>query len=248
MLMILHKRVKIMNKFLLFIVEGRTDERSLGLTLSRLLHHVKFRIVSTDITSDFESNADNIESKIIEQIGYFLAENPQFSFEDIMHVIHLVDTDGAFIDDSRIQTNNSCKDAIYTEDSIFIDDTNKIITRNHRKKDILNHLSKKDFIKGNDKNGISVKLKYTVYYMSCNLEHVLHDKQNCSIEEKIELASSFERKCNDNIHLLRDILFSPSIDNSTNYLDSWEYIKNNNNSLKRKSNFSYFYRQFIDKQ
>ena len=56
-------------KILLFIVEGPTDEISLGLILSKLFDNedVKFKVVRGDITSDRGSNSQNIIKKVLEK-------------------------------------------------------------------------------------------------------------------------------------------------------------------------------------
>lgn len=239
------KKVKLLNKFYLFIVEGRTDERSLALTLSRVLR-VNFYIVRADITSDEESTVDNIEEILSEHIGYFLAEKPYFSLEDISCIIQITDTDGAFVKSNVILEDPNCEFNEYYDDKIITKKATNIIERNERKSKILNYLCKKKKIKCSI-NEQSKDLNYRIYYMSCNLEHVLHNKRNLNSEEKEQFASEFRKKTNENKNYLREIISSPSIYNSTSYEESWEYIAKKNNSLLRKCNFEYFFEEFVDK-
>lgn len=239
-----------MNKIILFLVEGKSDQRSLALTMHRLLSDVDFRIVRTDITSDYDTTKENVEEKIFEQISFFLAENPSIRITDISHVIQIADTDATFIDDDMVEFDSNHEDAYVENNKILTSDPIGIRERNKRKAEVLKALSAKRII--SDKSRINncsedkiVKLKYRIYYMSCDLEHVLHNKTNCSKEEKIELSEDFRRLSARNIDCLRDIIFAPNIDNSTSYDESWKYIMGNN-SIKRKSNFAYFYREFID--
>ena len=86
-------------KIILFIVEGITDEMSLSLILSKLVQDssVQFHVINQDITADFNSNCQNIIRKIDSQVKKFLAQNNGLKKTDIKEIIHLVDTDGAFI-------------------------------------------------------------------------------------------------------------------------------------------------------
>ena len=236
-----------MNKIILFLVEGETDKTSLALTISRQLREVKFFVIRTDITSDYETNVDNIISLIFERVRFFLAENPQFDFSDIESIIQITDTDGTFISDDKVIYNESSEKIFYSSETILTNNVNETKDRNHRKSEILNKLYKLKYIEGKDK-GETVKIKYRIYYMSCNLEHVLHDLPNVvSKTEKERLAKQFRKETAVNKDKLRDIVFSPAIDSAGDYEESWSYIQKGENSLKRKSNFSKFFFEYIDK-
>ena len=88
-----------LKKIVLFIVEGITDEMSLSLILSKLIDDssVQFHVINQDITADFNSNSQNIIRKIDGEVKKFLAQNNGLKKTDIKEIIHLVDTDGAFI-------------------------------------------------------------------------------------------------------------------------------------------------------
>ncbi len=57
-------------KVILFLVEGPTDENSLGMILQKILKDKKifFHIIYTDLTSEKQSNVQNILKKIEEEI------------------------------------------------------------------------------------------------------------------------------------------------------------------------------------
>ena len=60
-------------KVILFIVEGITDEISIGHIVTKLNNDDKvyFQVVNRDITSDEHSNVTNILNKIYEQIKFY---------------------------------------------------------------------------------------------------------------------------------------------------------------------------------
>ena len=91
-------------KVILFIVEGKWDERSLAGILEDLVsddESISFQIVGTDLTSDMDSNTENIEQRLIDQIEGKCAKEG-FWHSDIKLVVQLMDMDGAFVEDDDI--------------------------------------------------------------------------------------------------------------------------------------------------
>ncbi len=235
-----------MKKLVIFLVEGETDKIALAKTISDNLKPVaKFHVIRTDITSDMATTVDNVESLIAKRIGYFFTENPQYNFEDVLSVIQITDTDGTYVEGSKVIYDNSNDKVRYNNDSISTMYVEEIKNRNKRKSSVLNYLSTLNTIKYTRE----IHFKYRIYFMSCNMEHVLHDLPNvATAEEKERLAKQFRREAGKNVNKLRDILFLPSIDcGESGYDDSWKAIKKGTTSLKRKSNFSHFFREYIDK-
>ena len=72
--------------------------------------------------------------------------------------------------------------------------------------------------------------------MSTNLEHVLHDVQNATDTEKEDLAHQFSKKYKNNLNSFLDYICNSSFSVNKNYLDSWSFIKESNNSLCRYTN------------
>lgn len=236
-----------MNKIILFLVEGETDKTSLALTLSRQLREVKFFVIKTDITSDCGTTTGNIIDLIKQRVEFFLSENPQFDFSDIGSIIQITDTDGIFISNDKVILDVSCEKIFYSNETILTNNVNETKDRNHRKSEILNKLFKTEYIEFKHKDKI-IKIDYKIYYMSCNLEHVLHNLPNVSDEkEKEKLSKQFRKETAENKNKLRDIVFAPTIDSPGGYNESWDYIQRSENSLKRKSNFSKFFSEYIDK-
>ena len=238
-----------MNKIMLFLVKGKTDEKSLALTISRQINGVRFFVIKTDITSDCHTTIDNVEHLIYERIKFFLSENPQFEFSDIESVIQITDTDGTFIPENIIKYEESVEKIYYESDSVLTNNIEETKNRNIHKAEILRKLCSLAYINNEEKsqNKDNEKVKYRIYYMSCNLEHVLHNSPNVATkEEKVNLANQFRNETVNNPDKLRNILFDPRIDCSGDYKYSWEFIQKGINSIKRKSNFSNFFSEYID--
>ncbi len=237
--------MSLLNKFTLFLVEGETDEQSLAYAMSKEIDHFNFHIIRTDITSDELSTVDNIEDRIAQEIGFFFSEKNHLDPEDIDYIVQITDTDGTFVNGGFVVEDSNVENNQYYDDKIITKKAENITIRNDRKSSILKYLSSKERIKCNLKNK-EYNLKYRIYYMSCNLEHVLHNERNLSQEQKEELSINFRKKVYNNHGLLREIIFHPSIFNSTSYKESWEYIQKENNSLLRKCNFGYYFEEFVD--
>lgn len=168
---------------ILFLVEGITDEISIGNIITKLNKDKKiyFQIINKDITSDKESNSANILMKINEQINRCIMEQ-HFKRNDIIKIVHIADTDGAFIKEENILFENNI-DIKYETNIIKTKKPENIKLRNMNKSAILNRLCATSMIN---------KIPYEIYFFSTNLEHVLHNIQNAKDEEKIMLADKFE--------------------------------------------------------
>ncbi|MGN0027742.1 MAG: hypothetical protein ACI33I_12185, partial [Clostridium sp.] len=172
-------------KVILFIVEGITDKNSLSLILSKLISrsHIRFHIVGGDITTNKSTTTQNCIAKVNDEINKFLSVS-KFKKTDILEVIHLVDTDGAYVSDELVKqydTNN----IIYKLDGILTDKVDLTIKRNKQKVSILDKLCSTPSIG---------RIKYFMYYFSCNLEHVLHNEQNLDDKLKSKYSYDFEDK------------------------------------------------------
>lgn len=235
----------IVNKIMLFLVEGQTDKTSLAYTISKQINGVRFFVIQTDITSDYHTTIDNVEHLIYEKVRFFLSENPQFEFTDIDSVIQITDTDGTFIPESEIKYEGSIGKIFYDNGSILTNNIGETKNRNLHKAEILRKLCALKNIYNEEKK--DEKVKYRIYYMSCNLEHVLHNSPNVATkEEKVRLAKIFRNETVKNPDKLRNIVFDPRIDCSGSYKDSWNFIQQGVNSIKRKSNLSNFFSEYID--
>ena len=222
------------SKVLLFIVEGISDEASLAPALEKIItdSKVKFKVMRADITSDYDSTVNNIERRIKELgVKRFLKENSQFSSNDICGIVHIVDLDGAFAPDN-IVVEGDVEDAQYYDDKIVCRDRLQFLkSKNNKEKNLL-HLSLLTSI--SIPNGIVVP--YSVFYMSCNLDHVLHNKRNSSKEQKIN-DSVFFADNYDDPNKFTDFFNGSDIRIDGTYFETWQYAQIQLNSLSRGSNF-----------
>jgi hypothetical protein len=217
-------------KVVLVIVEGESDRTALEGSLRHIYRssEVRFKVVTGDITSNRGTHANNIKMKL----GMLIKkEMVKFSLEkeDILEVIHIVDMDGAYIDESAITVVEDCKGFIYHETEIKAGDKKLVLERNRRKAENLDLLSSID--------KINRSLKYSLYYFSCNQEHVLHNKINVPNNKKMDLAEKFNDKYENDFNGFKKFIQSEEFAVEGEYDETWAFIKKDNNSLKRFSNF-----------
>lgn len=222
------------NKVLLFIVEGPSDEASLAPALEQIVtgSKVKFKVMRADITSDYDSTVDNIERRIkILGVKRFLTENPQFSSNDICGVVHIVDLDGAFVPDDLV-IQGEVENAQYFDEKIICKNRDEFLRSKNNKETNLLHLSSLSTI--SIPNGIIVP--YSIFYMSCNLDHVLHNKRNSTKEQKLKDSLLFADNYDDP-EKFASFFNGSDIKIEGTYPETWKYAQIELNSLKRGSNF-----------
>lgn len=222
-------------KIILFIVEGITDEMSLSLILSKLIDDssVQFHVINSDITSDFNSSAQNIIRKIDGEVKNYLSKNTGLRKTDIKEIIHLVDTDGAFVDEDHIIEDDSCEKTFYTENSIHTNKKDLIVSRNERKSSILNKLYQTNSIG---------RISYRIFFFSSNLEHVLHNNQNTPLGDKSMYSYRFVDKYVGDESQFIKFISSSDFAVKGKYRDTWKFIKTDLNSLNRYCNLHLFFK------
>ena len=90
-------------KIVLVIVEGPSDNAALGVMLNQVYDKdsVYVYIMHGDITTRTGVTSQNIISKIGNEVrGY--AKSHHYTAKDFKQIIHIVDTDGAYIPDDKI--------------------------------------------------------------------------------------------------------------------------------------------------
>ena len=217
-------------KILLFIVEGQTDRDTLSPILKKIFtsEEILFDIIRYDITSEKGSSQTNISKKIVEKIKKYLQKNG-LSKSDIIKVIQITDTDGAYIDDKYILDLN-VNTIQYTLSNIETNDVQNIKDRNKRKLTVTNQLISKKVLYG---------IEYGIYYMSRNLEHLFHNKvSNLNDEFKTSLSDFFVKKYEDDIDGFLDFICNSEFSVHGDYNDTWDFIKKDTNSLNRYTNLN----------
>ncbi len=225
-------------KVVLFIVEGISDQDSLQLLLTESIeanNQILFEVVGGDITTDRDVNVKNIKDKLTEIIKD--GGKRKFKASDYQEVIHLVDMDGAFIPQENIYQDETAIGFIYKNDGIYAKNRDHIMRRNDQKKIILNLLI--------STSKVFKSVPYRVFYFSCNLEHVLHNERQVEEGVKIKYAEDFQDKYIDDVEGFVDLLCKSDFTVKKQYKESWDFIKEENNSIKRFSNFNIVLEEYL---
>lgn len=215
-------------KVILFLVDGPTDEGTLSPVLKKIFQNaqVRFHIVHGDITSELSISNANAVSMVNEHIKMEM-DRYGFRRSDIIRIIHLIDTDGAFIPSNHIIAGDVEK-IQYTQTHIIARYPDKTIKRNGRKTQAVKRLYPASKLGG---------IPYGLYYFSRNLEHALHGNiDDLSDAQKMDYADEFADRYvdapDDFIQFLTDFEFTVQGD----YGETWRFILAETNSLHRHCN------------
>lgn len=215
-------------KVVLFIVEGKTDKAALGLIMTRLLKDeiVRFSVVNGDFTIQGDISAKNAVGKMAKYVNEFLMKS-HYLRTDISRIIHVIDTDGAFVGAEKVRYADGCTTR-YLEDMIETAYVEQTVDRIKRKRLVSAVLAQTEKIG---------TIPYQIYYLSRNLEHVMYG-ENRSIDSrrKSELAEETEDKYADKPQRFVDFIRNSEFAVEGEYSATWDYIMEDTNSLKRKSN------------
>lgn len=215
-------------KVVLFIVEGPSDMSALHSIMQKLFDEsvVQVQVAHGDVTSERNSKPQNIVNKVHELIKNHM-KRYHFLKDDMLQVVHLMDTDGAYVSDDAITEVPTVRTTTYSTDKIIAADRQEIIARNARKRANMNRLALESRIAG---------IPYLAVYMSCNLDHVLYNKINSSNSEKRSDSIAFARKYKNNIEAFISFIGNSDFSVPGNRNETWEYIRCGNNSLCRHTN------------
>ena len=225
-------------KVVLVIVEGASDDTALGVALNQVFDKdsVYIYIMHGDITTRKGVNSQNVVSKIGDSVkGY--AKSQHYKASDFKQIIHIVDTDAAYISDSNIIEDTTLEEVIYEEDGIHTANVEAIKERNKTKRDNLYRLRTQGKVWG---------VPYRVYYMSCNLDHVLHNKRNSTDEEKENDAYAFAKKYKGDRDGFVKFITESSFSVMGDFKESWNFIEKGMSSIERYTNLCICIKKEID--
>ena len=228
-------------KFILFIVEGKNDEKELGAVMAtprikeRLKNYVPyFYPANIDITADKKFNKENIQKKLNDIVMDFRRKGVPFSnirVSDIQEIVQITDLDGRFIPDDCIVRGDE-PDFVYTDDAIITSNVAGAYGRNRKKADILLKLIDLKQVGG---------VPYSIYFVSSNMEHVLFNARPKDKNTKRNLADNFAEDCRNNPSILDQTIFSSEVSTKKTYYDSWEDMLYECESLRRHTNINLFF-------
>lgn len=217
-------------KVVFVIVEGPSDETALGITLKQVFdkESVYVHIMHGDITTRNGATSQNVVSKIGNEIKSYAKSN-HYKSADFKQIIHIVDTDAAYLLEDKIIEDGENDELSYQDDGIHTNDKEKVISRNKRKTENLFRLRTCGNVWG---------VPYRVYYMSCNLDHVLYGKRNSSDEEKEQDAYNFAKLYRKDVQVFLKYMCDSTFSIKGDFKESWEFIEKDMHSIERYTNLS----------
>ncbi len=248
-------------KNVLFLIEGMSEKKAFEIAIPELFENIDEsyqvffpRIVEDgiekggDITSKYGITAETIEGCICKLFLDNFFEEQKIYPRHITEIIHIVDLDGAFVPNDVIRngSNPSGEDKVfYGDDFICVNDVEKIINRNQRKRENIKHLVSLKQLNvrqnGDNPNSKQIPIDYSVYFFSSNLDHFINNNANMSSEEKVRCADYFAYSYIDDIDgFVKFFTEDPDALNDMSYEDSWKYIMQEGqlHSLKRHTNIN----------
>lgn len=216
-------------KIVFVIVEGPSDDTALGVMFTRFYDKnlVRVEITHGDITTRDWAGTENIAARIGDLVRHYAVAN-HFKVTDFQEVIHIVDTDGAFIPNDAVVEDPNCHEPFYSSTEIRTDKPVSIRRRNEGKSAILARLA--------GLKHVWKTIPYHVYFMSCNLDHVLHNKQNSSDTDKENDAYAFAKRYRDRLPEFLAFICDSDFSVRLDYKESWDFIRHGLRSLERYSN------------
>lgn len=215
-------------KIVLVIVEGPSDDTALGVMLNQIYDKdkVHVHIMHGDITTRKGVRSDNIVAKIGDEVRKYAKSN-HYTSKHFKQIIHIVDMDGAYIPKENIILDLEHDKISYESDGIHTPDQQRIIERNKQKTDNLYRL------RG---TGQIWQVPYRIYYMSCNLDHVLHNRRNSTDDEKETDAYAFAKKYKNDVEGFINFICNSDFSVNGDFKESWAYIEDGLNSIDRYTN------------
>ncbi len=227
--------MKTKNKIIYIICEGVSDDVTIHHALvnyiksisSNFSTNIHVEVTDGDLAYKDGINLRNCGAYVKNKVDEFKTKMYLFN-SDFLAIIHILDTDGSFIDSDSIIEDKSIKFAQFIDNKLHTPKLENTKKRFEKRTNIYKKLLEIEHIN---------KIKYYKFFFSRNLEHALYNIPYATIYEKKQLSNSFDEKYAKDVvgfkKIMKEILFA--IPN--NYEYSWKYIFKNNNSLKRGSNF-----------
>lgn len=241
-----------MKKYILFIVEGKHDKEEINAILQTpyfesfqnsyvpcfLLPNVGNSRNSTqysgeaggDITADKKTDASKIQGRLNELVNDFRKHGMGYpvAHQDIARIVQITDADGAFVPPECVVPSSEPK-AKYRAGTIETANVDGIRGRNKKKSEVLRKLTSVKQISN---------IPYSIYFVSCNMDHVLFDDRNMTPYRKRLFSEDFQTQIENNPKIIFDTVLKSGIGTNKDYDSSWLEIQQNKNSLRRSTNLN----------
>ncbi len=224
-------------KFVLIICEGPTDENALYRIMKGFFSpcEIRFHISHGDPLTSFPDD----KNPMIRIRAMVNQEKKKYALKDkdILAVIQITDTDGAYIPDSAVIDDPEADKIIYGNNEIRTKFTNSIITRNRKKRTNVDKLL--------PQYGINNEIPYRIYFVSRNLEHALYGRDEYLTDNKKSyLADDFSDRFGKNWRLFLSYVEKECDPIGKDYRDSWKKIREGTASLERHTNLNFLFEEF----
>ena len=222
---------------ILFIFEGVTEKIALENILKKIFssNHVDVEFIGTDMTSDNNITIASIEN----ELRNFIREKIKplrIDLNDIQQIVHVIDTDGGFVDSQYIKYDANVDGIAYTQDFILSKDPAKTLKRNKDKTEKVNFLKNRTYLKFKKENEITIP--YQLFFFSRNREHALQNEpKELSRTEKTDMAFDFALQYQGHEKDFIILVNDTTIKVPGTFFQTWSFIQKDNNSLHRHSNF-----------
>lgn len=229
-------------KILLFIVEGENDQREIQAMLNTPYfgsfadkYVYRFIVVRGDITQGKGVTSKTIRKKLDNLVNNWRKSNEDaipYRTSDIQEIIHVVDTDAVFIPQDRIFEKTEAGDYIYEDTGIYHMDVNRVANRNGTKSKVLREMLTFNYIDN---------IPYSLYFASCNMDHLLSNNRNASQKYKNTYSFDFMNLLKKRPEMLEKTVLCPDFWCGDSFQESWKEIQKDMNSIMRKTNFNLFF-------
>ena len=202
-----------------------------------------------DITTSSSVEPSNIESKITRRFVRPATMKEGVYPKKIAKVIQIVDLDGSYIPDENVvpfSDKHLGREKPYYDGEngrIEAEDVSAIIDRNNRKRKNL------EYLLSLSEQKIKIKTKsipYEIYFFSSNLDHFINNDANVESGKRY-LAYKFMRSYGlDTERFIKYFFEDEGSVGHMGYEESWDFIRENTNSVKRYTNIDCLIRRLID--
>ena len=198
-----------------------------------------------DITSMAGVTTENIEKTIYKYYFKNVDKKTELGWADVTTIIHIIDLDGAYVPRDKIrlftEEEQARADALITagkpKNTLYLDDHIAVRSNLQQRQDTLLRKRKNiEYLLNLDEITVGKrKVRYALYYFSCNLDHFLHGDANMTGAGKMCSAAEFSRTVTDADSLVAYFTgneFCPDGD----YEHTWKLLRRDTASLQRGSN------------